>query len=110
MIIQITLSTTVKIELLLIYVVILNPTITAYLVPYIMEGKGMTIKFCYWLSLLLKVKHISYTMGTLTLAIRPAALRQVRIYQAKHSFPWYNYYIYHTLHGGILHIVFSIQY
>jgi len=40
-----------------------NPTITAYLVPYIIEGYGNN-KFCYWVSLLLKVKHISCTMGT----------------------------------------------
>jgi len=40
-----------------------NPTITAYLVPYIWEGcSNKTI--CYWASLLLKVEHISYTMGT----------------------------------------------
>jgi len=31
-----------------------NPTITAYLVPYIREGYDNK-KFCYWMSLLLKV-------------------------------------------------------
>jgi len=40
-----------------------NPTITAYLVPYIIEGYDNK-NFCYWVNLLLKVEHISYTMGT----------------------------------------------
>jgi len=39
-----------------------NPTITAYLVPYIIEWHENF--FCYWVSLLAKVEHISYTMGT----------------------------------------------
>jgi len=43
--------------------VILNPTIIAYLVPYIIEGCDNK-NFCHWMSLLLKVDHISYTMGT----------------------------------------------
>jgi len=69
------------------------PTITAYLVLYIIEGYGNM------LCLLLKVEHISYTMGTralpdiYTLALRPVALVQVHIYQKKHSCPWYNYYL-----------------
>jgi len=50
-------------------------------------------------SILLKVEHISYTMGTqalpdiYTLALRLAALGQVCVHQAKHSCLWYNYYI-----------------
>ena len=44
--------------------------------------------------------HISYTMGTCGLpdiyTLGPAALWLcVYIYQANHSCPWYNYYIYH---------------
>jgi len=35
-----------------------NPTITAYLVPYIREGYDK--KICYFVRLLLKVEHISY--------------------------------------------------
>jgi len=38
-----------------------NPTITAYLVPYKRE-KYDNKKFCYWVSLLLKVEHISNTL------------------------------------------------
>jgi len=62
-----------------------NPKITASLVPYIIEG--------YDNKILLKVQHISYTMGTRTLpdiyiyALAHAALRQVHIYQAKHECP-----------------------
>jgi len=40
-----------------------NSTIT---VPYITEGYENK-KFCYWMNLLLKVEHISYTMGTCAL-------------------------------------------
>jgi len=43
-----------------------KPTITAYLDPYIKEGHDNKI-ISYWVSLLLKVEHISYTMGTRTL-------------------------------------------
>jgi len=70
-----------------------NPTITAYLVPYMIERHDNKI-FCYWVSLLLKVEHISYTMGTrtlpdiYTLALGPVTLRQLHIYQAKHSCPY----------------------
>jgi len=39
-----------------------NPKITAYLLPGY-DNK----KICYWMSLLLKVEHISYTMGTCAL-------------------------------------------
>jgi len=48
---------------------------------------------------LLKEEHISYTMGIsafpdiYALALGHVALGKVRIYQAKHSCPWYNYYI-----------------
>jgi len=57
-----------------------NPTITAYLVPYIREG----YEFCHWVSLLLKVEHISYTMSTralpdiYALALGPVALDKCR--------------------------------
>jgi len=82
--------------------VILNPTITvtlmakfnlmitAYLVLYTREGY-YNKSFYYWMSLFIKVEHISYTMGIralpdiYTLSLRPAALRQVSIYQAKRS-------------------------
>jgi len=40
-----------------------NPTITAYLLPYIIEEYDNK-NFCYRVSLLLKVERISYTMGT----------------------------------------------
>jgi len=43
-----------------------NLTITAYLAPY-KRGGYDNKKFCYWVSLLLKVEHISYTIGTCTL-------------------------------------------
>jgi len=60
-----------------------NPKITAYLVPYIIVG--------YDNKILIKVQHISYTMGTRALpdiyALAHAALRQVHIYQAKHGYP-----------------------
>jgi len=62
-----------------------NPTITAYLVPYITEGYDNK-KFCYCVNLLLKVEHISNTMGTCALtdiyilALGPAAFRQVCLY------------------------------
>jgi len=68
-----------------------NPTITVHLVPYIREGNDNK-------NILLMSERISYIMVTCalpdiyTLALRPAVLRQVHIYQAKHSFPWYNYY------------------
>ena len=68
-----------------------NPTITAYLVFYIREE--ITAEY-------VKVVHISYIMVTCTLpdaytlALGPVALGHVRIYKAKHSCPWYNYYIY----------------
>jgi len=42
---------------------IFNPTITAYLVPYIKEGYDNK-NFSHWVSLLLEVEHISYTIGT----------------------------------------------
>jgi len=55
---------------------------------------------------LFKVEHISYTMGTCalpdiyTLALRPAALEQVRIHQAKHSCPWLTITYTHTVIPG----------
>jgi len=62
----------------------------------------MTIKiFAIGLVYFLKVEHISYAMGThalpdiCTLTLGPAAFGQVRINQAKYSYPWYNYYMYH---------------
>jgi len=62
-----------------------NPTITAYLVHSlfgslynIREGYGNK-KFCYWVSLLLKVEHISYTIGLCALPdMYTLALRQAR--------------------------------
>jgi len=57
----------------------------------------MTIKNLAIGNLLLKVEHIRGTQALpdiYTLARRPVALGQVHIYQAKHSHPWYNYYIY----------------
>jgi len=51
-----------------------NPTITAYLVPYITEGHDNT-NFCYWVSLLAKVEQ---TTGP-------------SVYIAKFSSPRYDY-------------------
>ena len=55
------------------------------------------------MSLHAKVEHISYTMGTRALPVytHSPSVELVRIYQAKHSCPWYNYYIYirQILHG-----------
>jgi len=56
-----------------------NPTITAYLVPYIKEVHKKN--FCYWVSLLFKVEHISYTMGT-------HALPGIYIYIYIYTCPW----------------------
>jgi len=96
-----------------------NPTLTTYLF-----SKRMTIKNCYWVSLLLKVEHISYkvehisyTMGTRALpniihtcprACGPWESVYIQ-YQAKHLCPCYNYYIHisllctsvHFLHGMV---------
>jgi len=86
-----------------------NPTITAYLVPYTTKGHDNK-KFCYWVSLLLKVEHISYTMSMPDIYcthLPPglAVLRQVRIYQAKHLRPWYcvtiTYILYIDLYGSV---------
>jgi len=63
-----------------------NPTLTAYLIPYISEGYDNK-KFCYRVSLLLKVEHISYTMGIhdiYTLAFGPAD-KCVYIRQSTHA-------------------------
>jgi len=53
-------------------------------------------KFCCWVSLLFKVEHIMGTRALpdiYTIAFDPATPDEVRIYQAKHSCPWYNYCI-----------------
>jgi len=56
-----------------------NSTFTTYLVPYIREGYDNK-KFCYWVSLLLKVEHISYTMDTCALPdIYTLALGQMHV-------------------------------
>jgi len=61
-----------------------NSTITAYFVPYITEGCDNK-NFCNLVSLLLKVEHISYTIGANTLP---------DIYTLARGPPWYNYSIY----------------
>jgi len=87
-----------------------NHTITAYLVPYITEGYDNK-KFCYWMSLLLKVEHITWVlMLCLIYTHLPSSLwpsgRCVHIRQSTHTHgititpsgkcvyircPWYNY-------------------
>jgi len=58
-----------------------NPTITAYLVPCITEGYDN----CYWVSILLKVEHISGTH-----ALPDIYTLALGLYQAKHQCPWYH--------------------
>jgi len=50
-----------------------NPIITTYLLPYITEGYDNK-QICYWMSLLLKVEHISYTLGTCVYTHLPSGL------------------------------------
>jgi len=62
-----------------------NPTITAYLIPYIRELYDDNKIFYYWVSLLLKVEHISYIMDARVLPDMYTLARGAKLHIYKHE-------------------------